>query len=255
MKKNIDLKKRYDDIYKNDASTFFTYKPISDYSTIIEMLSDWGGLDVLEIGSGQGELSVMIQFAGAKRIDAIDYSKKAVEIAKRSFNVKNINFIHGDYRSVTRRYDAVVMNGVLEHFDNPFEELKHIIDNNLKEKGAVITASPSFINPRGYVWMTLQLLFDVPMSLTDLHFLCPFDFEEFAEDENLELKFKSINQDWGAGERTISDFNKRLRNALKDRGMDNTKVDRLLDWLRKAVRYHQTNEFSGATVVYKITKR
>ena len=34
----------------------------------------------------------------------------------------------------------------------------------LKKDGILLTSSPSFLNPRGYVWMTLQLLFDVPMS-------------------------------------------------------------------------------------------
>ena len=69
------------------------------------------------------------------------------------------------------------MQGVLEHLDKPFKTLRSIIIANLKKNGQFITSSPSFLNPRGYVWMTLQLLFDVPMSLTDIHFLCPFDFE------------------------------------------------------------------------------
>jgi hypothetical protein len=35
--------------------------------------------------------------------------------------------------------------------------------------------------------------------------------------------------------------------------MDNSRVDQLLDWLRKAVPYHRNDEFSGATVAYCIT--
>ena len=72
-------------------------------------------------------------------------------------------------------------------------------------------------------------------SLSDLHFLNPFDFEEFCEKQNYTLVIKSCDQDWGAGERTIVDFNKRLRNALKDADMDNSKVDLLLAWLEKAM--------------------
>ena len=47
--------------------------------------------------------------------------------------------------------------------------------NNLKKEGMIISASPSFMNPRGYVWMTLQLLLNVPMSLSDVHFFSPTD--------------------------------------------------------------------------------
>jgi hypothetical protein len=102
--------------------------------------------------------------------------------------------------------------------------------------------------------MTLQLLLDVPMSLTDLHFLCPFDFEEFAAKNNYNLETRSTDYDWGSGERTIVDFEKRLRNALRDADLDNSKVDRFLEWLAKAVPYHRHDEFSGATVAYKITR-
>jgi len=252
--KNIDLVKKYDDVYKKNASTFFTYKPITDYMVILEMMHDWSGIDVLEIGCGKGELSAMMSLAGAGKVDAVDFSSEAIEIACKTFHIGNVNFILGDYRSIVGKYDAIVMNGVLEHFDRPFEELKHLMDTNLNEDGVVITSSPSFINPRGYVWMTLQLLFEVPMSLTDLHFLCPFDFERFAEDNNMLLEFKSTNQDWGAGQRTISDFNKRLPNALKDAGMDTDGVDRLLGWLQKAVRYHQRCNYSGAVVTYKLQR-
>ena len=58
----------------------------------------------------------------------------------------------------------------------------------VEKDGYLINLCPSFLNVRGHVWMTLQLLFDVPMSLSDLHFLCPFDFEEFCEGKGYELE-------------------------------------------------------------------
>jgi len=250
--KNIDLSEKYDDIYKKGASSFFTYKPITDYLAILEMEPQWQGLEVLEIGCGKGELAAMMHFAGCRKVDAIDFSKEAISLARKKFNIDGLTFIEGDYRSLEGRYDLVVMNGVLEHFDHPFEELSGIIDRYLKPDGAVITSSPSFLNPRGYVWMTLQLLFDVPMSLTDLHFLCPFDFEEFAEKKGLKLTLKSTNQQWGSGAMTIADFDKRLRNALRDAGMPTQGVDRFLDWLQKAVRYHCSSEYTGAVVIYRL---
>jgi len=129
-----------------------------------------------------------------------------------------------------------------------------MMDNYLEEGGTLITSSPSFLNPRGYVWMTLSKLFDVPMSLTDLHFICPFDMEKFCEENNYELDYSSIHQDWGAGDTLIRDFNKRLRNALQDADMDNSKVDDLLEWLHEATPYFDRNEATGAIVIYRITK-
>lgn len=250
---NKALNKTYDNIYKGQSSSFFTFDSFNESRLILDMIPAWQGLDVLEIGCGEGHLAAMISFAGAKKVDAVDYSSEAIKIAKSRIQLENLSFHCKDLKEIKGKYDVIVMQGVLEHLDKPFKTLNSIISTNLKKGGEFITSSPSFLNPRGYVWMTLQLLFDVPMSLTDAHFLCPFDFEEFCRKHSYKLKVRSADQDWGSGERTIIDFNKRLRNALRDAKMDNTKVDRLLEWLKKAVIYHQTDEYSGANVAYRIS--
>jgi len=251
--KNIDLEKKYDGIYKDGAyENYYTFNQAPAERLILDSMPSWLDLEVLDIGCAEGNLAAMISFAGAKKVDGIDFSQEAIDIAKERINIKNVDFVSADYKTITNKYDVVVMNGVLEHFDNPWEDLEYIAKNLLHDHGYIITASPSFLNPRGYVWMTLALLFDAPMSLSDLHFLNPFDFEEFCEKQNYTLVIKSCDQDWGAGERTIVDFNKRLRNALKDADMDNSKVDLLLAWLEKAMPFFQADDFSGATVIYKV---
>jgi len=184
----------------------------------------------------------------------VDYSKEAIDNANIKFNIDNLSFVCGDYKDIKGNFDIVTMQGVLEHLDEPWKELKNIADNYLGEDGMIITSSPSFLNPRGYVWMTLQKLFDVPMSLTDLHYICPFDVEYFCEEFGYGLEYVSIHQDWGSGETMIRDFNKRLRNALSDVDIDNSGVDNLLEWLDKAKEYFQTDESTGAIVVYKVCK-
>ena len=253
--KNIDLHEKYESIYTEGSLKYFSITGFSMSKLIIDLMPSWNNLDVLDIGCGEGRLSAMLSFAGAKKVDAIDYSAEAIKIARNTINFENVSFTCGDYRSIDKRYDVVVLQGVLEHFDNSFEALKHIIETNLKDDGRVILTTPSFLNPRGYIWMTLQLLFDVPMSLTDLNFMCPFDFEDFCKEYGYTLEeIKSTDQDWGSGELAIIDLSKRLPNALRDAGMDYSKVDRLLKWLKKAVKYHQTDDFSGAIVGYKISK-
>jgi len=253
--KNMELKEKYDSIYREDSMAFFTSNSFSESQLIIDLMDSWYGLDVLDIGCGEGRLAAMLSFAGAKKVDAVDYSSEAINIAQNTINLKNVSFICADYTSVNKRYDVVVLQGVLEHFDNSFEALKNIIEKNLKDTGKVILTVPSFLNPRGYVWMTLQLLFDVPMSLTDLNFMCPFDFEDFCKEYGYTLeKIKSTEQEWGSGELAIIDMRKRLSSALRDAGMDNSKIDRLLKWLQRAIKYYHTDDFSGAIVGYKISK-
>lgn len=252
--KNNELLSVYDDVYKNDSSKFYSFNTFPESKLIIEMLPWWTGLKVLEIGCGEGRLAAMLGFAGAESVDAIDYSQEAINIARERIHLDNVHYQCVDYHEISGQYDVVVLQGVLEHLDEPFVELEYILENLLRQDGVLITSSPSFLNPRGYVWMTLQLLFDIPMSLTDLHFLCPFDFEKFAQKTGLPLEFRSTDQDRGKGKRLMLDFQKRLPNALKDAGLDNSKVDHLLEWLSQAAPFHQSDECSGATIAYRFDK-
>ena len=222
--KNVNLKEKYDQVFSNGSEKFFTVNYFNEAHTIVGV-GEWQNKAVLDVGCGEGVLCSMIALAGASRVVGIDYSTEAIDNANKKFNIENLSFICSDYKKIKDKFDVITMQGVLEHFDEPWEELKNIVDNYLVDDGLVITSSPSFLNPRGYVWMTLQKLFDIPMSLTDLHYICPFDVEEFCEEWNFGIEYESIHQDWGGGETMIRDFNKRLRNALRDANMDNSKVD------------------------------
>ena len=127
-------------------------------------------------------------------------------------------------------------------------------NENLKQGGAIVTASPSFLNPRGYIWMTLQTLLDVPMSLSDIHFFMPSDFDKFATVRNLKINMTSIDHDWGGGDRTILDFKKRLVNALKDKGFNNKNVPEFLEWFKESIGYFNHDDNSGAITVTSIYK-
>ena len=254
--KNKDLSNKYDSIYKDGAyENYFTFGFFPAEQLIINMLNNWSNLNVIDIGCGEGRLGAMLSFAGANTVTGVDFSEEAIKIANKTFNIENVTYSCDDFKNINDRYDVITMNGVLEHFDDPFSDLKFMMDNILNEDGCIITTSPSFLNPRGYVWMALQMLLDVPMSLSDLHFLCPFDFDEFCEDNDYSLEFESTDQDWGSGKRTIIDFKKRLPNALKDANLSDKNVEKFLMWFEKAVNYRDYNEFSGATIAYKIERK
>jgi SAM-dependent methyltransferase len=250
---NAKLKNKYDEVFKEGSENFFTCNVFHEAHAVVGM-SEWEGKSVMDIGCGEGILPTMIAHAGAEYVVGVDYSKEAISNAEEKFDIPNLQFVCGDYRTIEGKFDAITMQGVMEHLDTPWDELENMIEHHLKEDGVLVTSSPSFINPRGYVWMTLVKLFDVPMSLTDLHYICPFDMERFCDEREYTLEYESIHQDWGSGETMIRDFNKRLRNALRDAEMDNSKVDDLLDWLDDASMFFDTNEATGAIVVYRITK-
>lgn len=142
------------------------------------------------------------------------------------------------------------MQGVLEHLDDPLMELKWMIDNLLVPEGDVITSSPCFLNSRGIVWMTLNMLGAV-MSKTDLHFLNTWDFESFCGAFNYQLDVEYCDQSWGNWDAMYDDLEKRIPLALRDGGIsfDEKKVKGLLDWLLLATEFVAG---LGATAVYRI---
>jgi len=221
---------------------------------IIAMLMSWKGLDVLEIGCGTGDLASMLDYAGAK-VTAIDRSKTAIKTAKEKFPRLADQFYCCDVAGANR-YDVIVMQGVLEHIEKPWEFLEKIIKENLKADkiSYVITSSPAFCNPRGYVWMTLQLLFDAKMSLADKHFFSPFDFAEFGRKNEYQIELTSLQEELGAGPEMIEDLKERLPKVLTDdvHPVALEKIDALIDWLEKTLNYFKPNQFSGANIVYRI---
>ena len=256
-KKNVNLKEIYNTVHSNEEK-FFTYPPIIESIEIFKELDSWEGLTVLEIGCGVGDLAAMIASSGAKSVVACDYSESSINKAKSTYgDLENLSFICEDVNSMNDlgTFDIVVMQGVLEHFDKPFVTLDHIIDNFLSEEGTLINSCPAFYNPRGYVWMTLSLLFDVPMSLTDLHFLDIEDFKKYCTNNNLDIEWRSIHHDWASGDGLINDFQKRLVNALRDAKLPNDNVGKLLKWLKESSAYFVKTDDTGAEVIYKLRRR
>jgi len=259
MSNNMDaakLKQHYEKVYKEGAyENYFTFNSYWMWKEILDQLPDWRGKRVLEVGCGQGELSAMLAYAGSASVAAIDYSENAIALAKERVNLANVEFSCLDGYDVTGKYDVITLGGVLEHIDDPWNLLDKLIDSNLNDDGTLITVMPSFMNPRGYIWMTLQTLFDVPMSLSDLHFFSPTDVEKYAQENNLQARIGTFDADWGCGERLLDDFKKRLPNALRDAGMKTDKVDKLIDWLADASAYYTPNEFSGASMICAFSRQ
>lgn len=215
---------------------------------ILEMGEPWSGLQILEIGCGEGELCRRMAKKGGG-VTGIDYSEEALH---RAFLNEDIcNYACCDYRGINkkRRWNRIVMQGVLEHLDDPLTELKWMIDNLLVKDGDIITSSPCFLNTRGIVWMALNMVGAV-MSKTDLHYLNPWEFEDFCDRYGYQLKMEHCDWSWGNDMKCWQDLKQRIPLALKDGNLpvDQKKIDDFIDWLFIAGLHSET----GATMVYRI---
>ena len=151
----------------------------------------------------------------------------------------------------------IISVGTLEHQDNPFDTLK-LFKKHLASKGKIIITCPNWTNPRGYILMTLFHLFDAPITLADLHFFTPRNFEEWAENLKMELKWKTFDKSWGHGEKMIKDLKKRLPKVMNDANIKNhsKNIQNLISWLNdKVLPLENENKISGASAIYIFSKK
>jgi 2-polyprenyl-3-methyl-5-hydroxy-6-metoxy-1,4-benzoquinol methylase len=250
---NKKLRKLYEDVYKKGKERFFTFS--TDYVTR-EVMSNvnFKGKKVLEVGCGTGETAFCIARAGGKII-AADYAPEAIKIAQERYHHENLEYHAARYQDIKGIFDIIVLQETIEHMDNPLRDLRNL-KKKLKPKGKIVITCPSFMNVRGYVWMTLQLLFNVPMSLSDVQFLSPFDFEEWAKKLDMKLAWHTFNFDLGNNEKMMYDLGerRRLKNALRDANMKGD-TKKLLSWLERVSRYDHTLPHSGAKGFYILQKK
>lgn len=250
---NAKLKEVYDRGYGNDVPQS-SFPPNEERKTILDFMASWEGLEVLELGCGAGKLANLIALLGAKSVYAIDYSEPAIQEAEK-IKADNVIFDIGDLHDVEGLYDVIVMQGVLEHLDKPYDDLTDIVNRNLKLNGIIITSSPNFLNPRGYVWMTIYYMIRIHMAAVDLNFIYPWDMAKWADNNGYNLEYKSCDQSWGCGEKMLIDFHKRLRGPLFNEHLRSMPdIEGFLDWLKKAGDHFTQTELTGANIVYKLNR-
>jgi len=256
------LMKFYDKIYKEDSKQFFSkYIDGNNISnTINEVLSctRWKGKTVLDFGCGEGELAYMVSRKKASEVFGIDYSNAAIKIAKDKYHADNLHYDCLTLDHYDNKVDVIVSCGTLEHLSNPSDTIRKF-DKILNDGGELILTCPYFLNIRGFIWITLQKLLDVPMSLTDLHSLSDFDIESFiAKIPSLKLiNVKTFDHEIANGRLMIIDMEKRLTNALDDANLSTSNIPSLLSWLEKVVELNDKKKnlnLCGSNALYYIKK-
>lgn len=238
MKKNKELKQFYDKVYiKGEKKHFTTYRessPTSDVREVLKQIS-WKSKKVLEVGCGTGLFSFSVAKKGGNVL-GIDYSFKAIELAKSKYSHSNLNFQQIDVNQIKEKFDVIVSNGTLEHMDDPLKTLK-LFKRHLNPKGHIIITSPNWTNPRGYILLTLLHLFKAPITLADLHYFTPIDFQNFAKKLKMNMTWKTFDRSWSHGDVMIKDFERRIPNVLRDAKLPNDKkpIKIFITWLKKNV--------------------
>ena len=89
------------------------------------------------------------------------------------------------------------------------------------------------------------------MSLSDLHFLHPWEFKKFADNNDMDYWERTCEFSWAHGKRLLSDFKDRLPAALD---VPTANIDALLQWIAEYIEYYFGTPY-GACNVYKLTKK
>ncbi len=260
MKSNDALRNLYDHAYKDGTSyaggknSFFTFST-SDVTDFILKNVDFKNKAVLEVGCGTGETAFAVARSGADAVHAIDYSEEAIKTCQAKYRHSGLVYKAQNYRDIHAKFDIVLLQEVIEHLDDPESTIVELMEK-VQDKGLLVLTCPNFTNIRGYIWMTLQILFNVPMSLSDIHFFSPFDFEDIAQKHNFNLQWTTFAHDRVQGEKLIHDMTKRLKNALRDAGMDNSKVEELMSWVEKVTKIdNQPSRINGGKGFYVFSRR
>jgi len=212
----------------------------------------WRGKRVLDVGCGTGLLAYEIAKRGAAEVVGIDFSKTAITEAEILYRAANLSFLKQDVKDHRGTYDVIISLGTLEHMDDPLGALK-LFKRHLRPGGNIVITSPNWSNPRGYMLQTLRFLFDAPITLADLHYLTPLDFERWSKKLGMKLEWETFDFSWAQGEVLLKDFTRRLPNVLRDAKLPNKQanIDRFIKWIKETILPldHKT-KFSGALGLY-----
>jgi hypothetical protein len=136
--------------------------------------------------------------------------------------------------------------------DEPLKTLK-LFKRHLNPNGRIIITSPNWTNPRGYILLTLWYLFNAPITIADLHYFTPIDFQNFAKKLGMKLIWKTFDRTWSHGDVLIHDFEKRIPNVLRDARLpaNDKQIKSFINWIKtNIVTLNNDLPHSGATGLY-----
>jgi SAM-dependent methyltransferase len=112
-------------------------------------------INVLEIGSGTGEISYFIANKTKANVLGIDLCQPFIDGAKQEFSLDNLNFMVLDFNHPEKlkgmKFDYVIGNGILHHLYYHLDSALLNINFLLKDGGKFIFMEPNIYNPYCYL--------------------------------------------------------------------------------------------------------
>jgi len=124
---------------------------------MIDQMKSTGGsvADILEIGSGTGEMAFFIAKETDYNVLGSDLCLPFIEQCKSNYHLPNLDFKFLDFNHPDqlsrRKFDYVIGNGILHHLYYNIDDALTNIKRLLKENGKIVFIEPNLLNPYCYL--------------------------------------------------------------------------------------------------------
>jgi ubiquinone/menaquinone biosynthesis C-methylase UbiE len=128
------------------------------HETVLKLLPDLNGRDVLEIGCGRGDFAFeLIRRYPLARIHGVDFSEKAIEIARQrcAKSEARIEFSVGDAQVLphaAQSFDWIVSCECMEHVPSP-EAMAREVYRLLRPEGRFVLTTENYFNGMVLGWL------------------------------------------------------------------------------------------------------
>lgn len=172
-------------------------------------------------------------------VEGLEYSKNAVKYIKEELG---LSAKQGGIRNLNTNFDIVTMNHMIEHSNNSFSDLQHVL-KFINSNGLLFVSVPNF---NSLVAKNLKSKWEWFSDKNHLFYFTLDSFKYFAEVNNLEIVYARTNQ---SGAKPTAEF---LEDHLKNEVTANlsqglkaniSDIKYLLENLAKENRYHEFETF------------
>jgi SAM-dependent methyltransferase len=203
------MKQQYDEYESENPfgleieSDFHLIRKKMTLSLLQEFIIDKEDFNILDVGCGKGNITKFIRQNYLNiRIDAIDISEKAIDFATKK--ISGVNFYVADailYSPKNIYYDAIILNNIYEHVENPTLMLNNI-KLLLKGNGVVIISTPNRYNIKNIIRAIMGYSIRIPQyhiteysigQIYDHHAFCGLKIEKVKTPYFKFEKFKLLN--------------------------------------------------------------